>query len=162
MVAVPGRKPKPYIQAVREGTFRADRNKQGVRFAPTEVVEPRWAELLPGSDPDAKQARKDAADLWRRIVPALVFSAGLVDVQREPVIDLCVTWATIKQGVRILAREGHVVQGAHGKARHPWNTIVAQHRQHYRSLIGEFGLTPASATRITAPEPDLDDDDIWD
>ncbi|MBZ9638012.1 P27 family phage terminase small subunit [Streptomyces sp. PSKA30] len=161
-MAVAGRKPKPYIQAVREGTFRADRHKQGVRFAPSEAVEPDWEDVLPGDDEDAVYARETAAELWGRLVPALTFSAGLVDVQREPVIDLCVTWATIKMGVRILNREGHVVQGAHGKVRHPWNTIVAQHRQHYRSLIGEFGLTPASATRITAPEPDDEDDDIWD
>ncbi|MGW2232502.1 P27 family phage terminase small subunit [Streptomyces sp. NPDC001759] len=161
-MAVPGRKPKPYLAAVREGTFREDRNKQGVRFAPSEVVEPCWDELLPGADADAEQARRDAAELWERIVPALVFSAGLVDVQREPVIDLCVTWATIKQGVRVLNREGHVIPGAHGMVRHPWNSIVAQHRQHYRSLIGEFGLTPASATRITAPPRDDDDDDVFD
>jgi P27 family predicted phage terminase small subunit len=161
-MAVPGRKPKPYIQAVREGTFRADRNKVGVRFPPNDPVEPKWADLMPGQDPEVVRARKTAAELWARIVPALTYSAGLVDAQRETVTDLCITWATLKMGVRALALEGHVVQGAHGKARNPWVTIVNQHRQHFRSLVGELGLTPASAQRITAPEPDDEDDDIWD
>ncbi|MFF3337996.1 P27 family phage terminase small subunit [Streptomyces flavidovirens] len=161
-MAVAGRKPKPYIQAVREGTFRPDRQKEGMRFAPTEAVEPKWSDMLPGSDPEVVRARKTAAELWGRIVPALTHSAGLVDVQRETVTDLCLTWAWMVMGNRALAREGAIVQGAHGKVRNPWNTVVAQHRQHFRSLIGELGLTPASAQRITTPPPDDDEDDIWD
>ncbi|MFI6488266.1 P27 family phage terminase small subunit [Streptomyces sp. NPDC050564] len=161
-MAVAGRKPKPYIQAVREGTFRGDRQKEGVRFAPTDPVEPDWDDLLPGDDLEVVRARKTAAELWGRIVPALTYSAGLVDVQRETVTDLCVTWAWIVMGNRALAREGVIIDGDRGRARNPWCTVISQHRQHFRSLIGELGLTPASAQRITAPPQDDEDDDIWD
>lgn len=161
-MAVAGRKPKPYIQAVREGTFRADRQKEGVRFPPVDPVEPKWADLLPGSDTEVVRARKTAAELWGRIVPVLTHSVGLVDTQRETVADLCVTWAWIVMGNRTLARDGVVIEGAHGLVRHPWCTVLSQQRQHFRSLVGELGLTPASAQRIAAPQAAEDEDDIWD
>ncbi|MFF0746581.1 phage terminase small subunit P27 family [Streptomyces sp. NPDC004111] len=161
-MAVPGRKPKPYIAAVREGTFRPDRNKEGVRFPPVDPVEPRWADILPGPDPEVLRARKTAAELWGRLVPVLTYSAGLVDTQRETVTDYCVTWAWITMGNRALAREGVVIDGDRGKVRNPWCTVLSQQRQHFRSLTGELGLTPASAQRIAAPQPDDDDDDIFD
>lgn len=161
-MAVAGRKPKPYIQAVREGTFRADRQKEGVRFPPVDPVEPKWADLLPGSDPEVVRARKTAAELWRRIVPVLTHSVGLVDTQRETVTDLCLTWAWMVMGNRALAREGVIIQGAHGQVRNPWSTVLSQQRQHFRSLVSELGLTPASAQRIAAPQLPEDDDDIWD
>ncbi|MFJ3901785.1 hypothetical protein [Streptomyces sp. NPDC090025] len=46
-MAVPGQKPKPHIQAVREGTYRPDRNSEGARIAVAEPTEPDWDELLP-------------------------------------------------------------------------------------------------------------------
>ncbi|MFI9610364.1 P27 family phage terminase small subunit [Streptomyces sp. NPDC052023] len=161
-MAVPGRKPKPYIKAVREGTFRPDRQTEGVRFPPVDPVEPKWADLLPGADTEVVRARKTAAELWGRIVPVLRYTVGLTDTQRETVTDLCVTWAWIVMGNRAMAREGVVIQGAHGKVRNPWTTVLSQQRQHFRSLVGELGLTPASAQRIAAPEPDDEDSDIWD
>lgn len=115
-MAVVGRKPKPHIQAVREGTFRADRQKEGVKFPPVDPVEPRWSDLLPGPDPEVARARKTAAELWGRIVPVLTHSVGLVDTQRETVTDLCVTWSWIVMGNRALARDGVVVTGDRGRS----------------------------------------------
>lgn len=161
-MALPGPKPKPYIQAVRQGTFRADRQTEGVRFPPRDPVEPDWSELLPGALPETVQARETAAELWGRLVPVLKVSAGLVDTQRETVVDLCLTWATIVMGTRALAREGMVIDGFRGRVRNPWCTVLSQHRSHFRSLVGELGLTPASAQRIAMPQPDEDDDDIFD
>ncbi|WP_116214892.1 P27 family phage terminase small subunit [Streptomyces olivoreticuli] len=159
-MAVPGQKPKPHMQAVREGTFRADRNSEGARFAPLSPVEPDWSELLPGDF--AEDVRAKAADVWARTIPALVMSAGLTDPQRETAIEYCVTVARLWQAERELSRTGLVVETERGNVKSPWVTIAGQYRSHFRSLVGELGLSPASATRITPPESGGNDDGIFD
>ncbi|MGW3229427.1 P27 family phage terminase small subunit [Kitasatospora sp. NPDC001095] len=155
-----GRKPKPHLTALREGTFRADRHTEGARFEPVDPIEPDWFELLPGDQ--AEDVRQFAAGVWARVVPALVVSAGLVDSQREVATDFCVTAARIWQGERELSREGLVVETERGRVKNPWTTIVTGYRSHLRALVGELGLSPASATRITPPETGGDDDGIFD
>ncbi|MEW2034894.1 P27 family phage terminase small subunit [Streptomyces roseifaciens] len=159
-MTVPGQKPKPYIQAVREGTFRPDRHSEGARFAPLPPVEPDWSELLPGDD--SGDVRDKARDVWARTVPALVHSAGLSDPQRETAIEYCMTVARLWQAERELSRTGLVVETERGNVKSPWVTIAHQYRSHFRSLVGELGLSPASATRITPPESGGDDDGIFD
>ncbi|MCX4687237.1 P27 family phage terminase small subunit [Kitasatospora purpeofusca] len=158
---MPGRKPKPHISAVREGTYRADRHTEGARFAPADPAEPDWGELLPGDR--SEDVRGKAAEVWHRTVPALVVAAGLTDSQRETAIEYCVTVARLWQAERELSRHGLVVETERGNVKSPWVTIAHQYRSHFRALVGELGLSPASATRITPPETGGDDDgDIFD
>lgn len=160
-MAVPGQKPKPHIQAVREGTFRQDRNSEGARFSPAEPIEPDWSELLPGDS--SEDVRGKAADVWARTIPALVVAAGLTDSQRETAIEYCVTVARLWQAERELSRTGLVVETERGNVKSPWVTIAHQYRSHFRSLVGELGLSPASATRIAPPDFGGDDDgDVFD
>lgn len=157
-MAQPGAKPKPHLAAVREGTFRADRQSPGARFAPRDPVEPDWAELLPGeADVQAK-----AASVWAGTVPALILSAGLTDPQRETAIEYCIAAARIWQGERVLSREGMVTTTERGLVKHPWTTILNAYRAHFRSLTGELGLSPSSAARITPPDDQGDTDGVWD
>ena len=65
----------------------------------------------------------------------------------------------IHQGERAVSRDGMVVAGAMGgQVKNPWTTVLNQYRSHLRSLVGELGLSPAAATRITRPEAATDDD----
>ncbi|MFE1129618.1 P27 family phage terminase small subunit [Streptomyces albidoflavus] len=160
-VAVPGRKPKSHIAAVREGTFRPDRNTEGTQFAARDPIEPDWAELLPGAG--SADVRDKARDVWGRTIPALVAAAGLTDSQRETAIEYCLTVARLWQAERELSRQGLVVETERGNVKNPWVTIAHQYRSHFRSLVGELGLSPAAATRITPPDFGGDDDgDIFD
>ncbi|MFJ4794027.1 P27 family phage terminase small subunit [Kitasatospora purpeofusca] len=161
-MAVRGQKPKPHLQAIREGTFRPDRASEGASFAPTDPVEPDWLEIMPGRAGDIAAVREKAAEVWARTVPALVISAGLTDPQRETAIEYCVTVARLWQAERELSRSGLVVETERGNVKSPWVTIAHQYRSHFRSLVGELGLSPASATRITPPDPGGDDGDIFD
>ncbi|MGW1720785.1 P27 family phage terminase small subunit [Streptomyces sp. NPDC002156] len=145
------------MQAVREGTFRPDRNSEGARFTPLDPIEPDWSELLPGDS--SEDVRGKAADVWARTIPALVVSAGLTDPQRETAIEYCVTVARLWQAERELSRTGLVVETERGNVKSPWVTIAHQYRSHFRSLVGELGLSPASATRITPPEFSGGEDD---
>lgn len=157
-MARPGRKPKPHLQAVREGNPGRRPLREGVRLPPSNPVEPEWAELFPGDREAEDRARETALLLWRRLAPTLVRSAGLTVEQQETLTDFCVTWARIEQGERALSTEGVVVATERGMVKNPWVTVLNQYRSHFRSLIGELGLSPSAATRITAPEGPDDDD----
>ncbi|MFJ2568568.1 P27 family phage terminase small subunit [Streptomyces sp. NPDC087568] len=156
---------KPHLQAVREGTFRADRQTEGIRFAPSDPVEPDWKDLIPGAKPAAKRMRTDAADIWSRIVPGLIASAGLTDPQSLTAVEFVMTSAQLREVNRQIARDGMTIPGARGESmvRHPLLSSVPQMRMGLVRLAGELGLTPAAATKIIAPEGGPDSaDDIWD
>ena len=153
-----GRKPKPHMQVVREGNPGHRPVADSVTLPPSALREPDWAEIVPGDEDVAETAH----GLWTRLAPTLVRSVGLVGEQQEVLVDYCLTWARIVQNERGLSREGMLIPGAMGGlVKNPRTTVLNQYRSNLRSLIGELGLSPASATRITRPESD-DDDDIFD
>ena len=157
-MAVTGRKPKPYLQAVREGNPGQRKLSRGAVFS-GQLAEPDWLELLPGKG-EMQRARNVARELWRKLAPALARSAGLTGEMSETLTELCVCVARIDQGERDLSRRGVLVLGFAGMlVKNPWTTVLHQYRAHFRSLTGELGLTPAAATRIAAPAADDDADD---
>lgn len=157
-MARPGVKPKPALQVVREGNPGKRPVAEGIVLPPTALVEPKWSELFIGRRTEAVRARKTASDLWRKLAPTLSRSAGLVAEQQEVLVDFCVTWARIEQGERAISRDGMISVTERGLIRNPWSTVLNQYRSHMRSLIGELGLSPSAATRLTRPEAaDVDD-----
>lgn len=157
-MSVAGRKPKPYLQAVREGNPGKRKLDPGVVLS-GQLVEPDWLALLPGNG-EMLRVRNVARAMWRRLAPVLARSAGLSGEQAETLTDYCVTWARIDQGERALSRQGVLVPGFAGSlVKNPWTTVLHQYRSHFRSLVGELGLSPAAARRVSAPAPDDDDDD---
>ena len=149
----PGPKPKPALAVVREGNPGKRPVVDSVVLPPSALREPDWEKLL---DPEA---REDAAALWRQLAPTLARSVGLVGEQQVVLEDYCVTVARIRQGERAISRDGMVIPGAMGGlVKNPWTTVLNQYRPHLRALIGELGLSPASATRITRPESSDEDD----
>lgn len=153
-----GRKPKPHLQAVREGNPGKRPLAEGVKLPPSTPIEPSWLEIFPGDSDAEERVRETSRLLWRRLAPSLVRAMGLTAEQQETLTDFCVTWARIEQGERALSLEGVVVATERGMVKNPWVTVLNQYRSHYRSLIGELGLSPSAATRITAPEGSDDDD----
>lgn len=151
-MATPGRKPKPALAVVKEGNPGKRPIKDSVVLPPSEVVEPDWSAL-------EETVADEALALWRKLAPTLVRSVGLVGEQQVVLEEYCLTVARIRQGERAIASDGMVVPGAMGgTVKNPWTTVLNQYRSHLRSLTGELGLSPASATRITRPESSDDDD----
>lgn len=151
----PGPKPKPALAVVREGNPGKRAVKDSAQLPPSALREPDWSELLPGDDDVAATA----ARLWKRNAPTLARSVGLVGEQQEVLVDYCITWARIEQGEKAISRDGMIVAGMMGgSVKNPWTTVLNQYRSHLRALVGELGLSPASATRITRPESSDDDD----
>jgi P27 family predicted phage terminase small subunit len=132
--------------------------KDTLVLPPSALRQPDWLELLPCGDAEQERARETAAELWRRVAPALVRAAGLVGEQQEVLVEYCVVYARIVQGERALSREGIVVITERGRVKNPWTTVLNQYRANFRSLIGELGLSPSAATRLTRPPGDDEDD----
>ena len=151
-MARPGPKPKPALAVVREGNPGKRAVTDSVVLPPSALREPDWSTF-------EDEVAKDAANLWKQLAPTLARSVGLVGEQQVVLEDYCVTVARIRQGERAIAAEGMVIPGAMGgTVKNPWTTVLNQYRSHLRSLIGELGLSPASATRITRPESSDEDD----
>lgn len=154
-MATPGRKPKPTFQVVREGNPGKRPVKDAVVLPPSALREPDWSELLPGDT----RLQKRATDLWRKVAPTLARSAGLVGEQQEVLVDYCVTWVRIEQGERAISQDGMLIDGAMGGVvKNPWTTVLNQYRSHFRSLVGELGLSPSSAARLSRPEASDEED----
>jgi len=152
-MARPGPKPKPALAVVREGNPGKRPVVDSVVLPPSALREPDWPNLLDDG------AHQDAASLWRQLAPTLARSVGLVGEQQVVLEDYCVTVARIRQGERAISQQGMLIPGAMGSVvKNPWTTVLNQYRSHLRSLVGELGLSPASATRITRPESSNDDD----
>jgi P27 family predicted phage terminase small subunit len=152
-VATPGRKPKPALAVVKEGNPGKRRVKDSAKLPPSALREPDWSDMLD------KSVAAEASALWRQLAPTLSRAVGLVGEQQVTLEEYCITVARIRQGERAITRDGMVVDGAMGGVvKNPWTTVLNQYRSHLRSLTGELGLSPASATRITRPESSDDDD----
>ena len=159
----PGPKPKPYQAAVREGRTSHKPIVEGMVLPPSDLVQPDWDDLLPGRDKDAVRVRERCSQLWGQLADVLSLSAGLVRAQQFMLQDYCVTVARIEQAERHISRMGAVVQGERGAQRNPWLTLLNQYRGHLRTLTGELGLSPASASRIPGRADDTERDPFgWD
>ena len=154
-MATPGRKPKPALAVVKEGNPGKRPVRDSVVLPPSAVIEPDWSAL-------EESVAEEASMLWRKLAPTLIRSVGLVGEQQVTLEEYVLTVARIRQGERAIARDGMVIPGAMGGVvKNPWTTVLNQYRSHLRSLTGELGLSPASATRITRPES-ADEDDPFD
>lgn len=158
---VAGRKPKPALQVVREGNPGKRPVRDAVTLPPSALSEPDWHVPFAGNKRAMKRARATAHQLWTKLAPTLSRSAGLVGEQQEVLVDYIVTWCRIEQGEHALALDGVLVETERGWVKNPWTTVLNQYRSNLRSLIGELGLSPSAATRLSPPAGD-DDGDIFD
>lgn len=167
-MALPGPRPKPPLQVVREGNPSKKPVREGVRLPPSELVEPDWQETFPTVRGDKalqdvnRRCREVARREWRRVVPVLKFTAGLAEVDTQTVTDYCICVARIDQCEREISRRGLLMQGERGWQKNGATTVVGQYRQQLARYIGELGLSPSARGRLTPPEGDDDDDSVFD
>ena len=157
-MAVRGPKPKPTLQVVREGNPGRRPVKDSVVLSPSDLQEPEWGDWFPGGGSESSRAMLTSKRLWTKLAPTLSRSVGLVGEQQETLVEYCITYARIEQGERAISLNGMVVDTERGQVKNAWTAPLNQYRSHLRSLIGELGLSPASATRITRPASEDDDD----
>ena len=97
---------------------------------------------------------------WRRIVPELQQLGLLTRVDRAALAAYCACWSRwvtaereiSKHGLTVVTPNGYPVQSPHVNIS---NKALAQ----LKAFVQEFGLSPASRTRVSAvPQVDADDD----
>ena len=91
---------------------------------------------------------------WARIVPELEFMGLLTRIDRCALAAYCQTysrWATAEQQV---AKFGTIVKSPEKQfpMKSPYLTIADQAMDAMRRFLVEFGMTPASRTRIRVPQ----------
>jgi P27 family predicted phage terminase small subunit len=102
-MAVPGRKPKPALQVVREGNPGKRPVREGVKLPPAELVEPDWSSFFPASrlpakpraprgadDEELKEYRREVA-AWQRLklaIEAAEFGRGVASREWARVVPV--------------------------------------------------------------------------
>lgn len=138
-----GRKPKPTQLKVLEGNpGKRPLNAAEPQPRPERPTCPRW--LLP-------EAKRE----WRRIVPELARLGLLTIVDRAALAAYCQAYARWRQAEEELARLKNTVMATpSGYVQQlPQVTISQKERQLMKAFLTEFGLTPASRTRLSVEPP---------
>lgn len=99
---------------------------------------------------------------WKRIVPALREIGVLTLVDRAALAAYCQAWAELVDCTKVLQAEGRVAkepivdkEGEHIGDKIRAHPIVRMQRDAFsrlKTFLAEFGLTPASRSRIKVPE----------
>lgn len=120
-----------------------------------------WQRIKLAADGSAR-CRANAAREWRWVVPTLIRSAGLANVDRAVTADYCVTVARLAECERRMSLEGLIVMGQRGECRNPLTTVAAQYRTQLKTYIGELGLSPSARGRIEPPGDGDGEEDPFD
>jgi P27 family predicted phage terminase small subunit len=138
-------------------------------------VEPDWAALVGGVEhEDVIRLAETASAEWNRVVPVLD-QLGLLTALDAPVLtDYALCWARLVQCERALAADGLILEtwllDADGKrvrstlARNPVSVSAKEYRGQLRAYVAEFGLGPASRSRIhlQGDAADREDSSLYD
>jgi len=110
---------------------------------------PRWL---------SEEARRE----WRRVVPALAACGLLTVVDRAALEAYCVVYARWQKAEKALVDHGGLTfETATGYVQQRPEVAIANNAvKVMKELMGQFGMTPSSRTRVSVPvkEPDPRDD----
>ena len=85
---------------------------------------------------------------WRRVVPELMRLDILKAEDRASLAAYCETWATYKDAVQTVQREGLTIEAKQGRLAHPAVGIARNAGKELRAWAGQFGLTPSAENAL--------------
>lgn len=98
----------------------------------------------------------EARNEWDRITPELLRYGLISDADRAMVAMMCTTWAHYCEAEQMVERISASADAAASANRYPplarWITISARAVEIYKSLCTEFGMSPATRSRVMARE----------
>lgn len=144
-----GRKPVPTALKELRGTARAD------RVLKNEAQFPIPGRML--SPPEHLGA--DGEFLWRHL-GKLLLDAGLMSYGDTLALELmCIAYDRMTRANRKVKIDGEVMVSDKGNYyQNPWLSIANKAWDQVKSMLAEFGLTPAERTRVMAAVEDDEDD----
>lgn len=114
--------------------------------------EPRYAAKAP---PCPKHLTGEARKEWRRVSRELLAAKLLQVVDRAALAAYCQAWARWVDAELKMQEDGFRMVATTDKGYEhvsPWFQVSTQALKQMKAFLVEFGLTPASRTRIQAPE----------
>lgn len=142
---MPGPAPKPTALKRLEGNpGKRPLNDREPKPDAGEPTRPEW--VLP-------EAKRE----WRRVVPQLVALGLLTRIDRAALASYCQWWARWVQAERCLDKLGLTFETPNGYVQQRPEVAIAQKASdRCRQFAQEFGLTPASRSRISVSEPTVE------
>lgn len=137
-----GRKPVPTAIKELKGTARSDRVLRNEAKFP---VPERMLRVPSGLN-------EYGEELWRDL-GKLLLDAGLFTYGDKIALEmLCMAYGRMKYANEEMQKKGgEVLEGASGNLyQSPWLNIVNRAWDQVKHMLGEFGLTPAERTRVSA------------
>jgi P27 family predicted phage terminase small subunit len=136
-----GRKPKPTVLKVLQGN-------PGKR--PLNPHEPRPEPKLPQAPAHLSE---DAKKEWRRLGRQLLRMGLMTEIDRPALALYCQAWGRWLEAEDALKRYGVMVKSSAGfPVQSPYLAVANKAMEQMRSLLSEFGMSPASRTKVTAVE----------
>jgi P27 family predicted phage terminase small subunit len=122
---------------------------------PLNREEPRPAARLPQAPAHLSEAAKKE---WRRAGRTLLRLGLVTEMDRAAFALYCQAWGRWVEAEDALRRHGVMVRSPAGfPMQSPYLAVANRAMEQMRSLLSEFGMTPASRTRVHASADDEDD-----
>jgi P27 family predicted phage terminase small subunit len=100
----------------------------------------------------------EAKKEWRRIVPELEAVGLITRIDRAALAVYCQAWARWLEAEEALRKYGVMVKSPNGfPMQSPYLAVANKAIEQMRGLLTEFGMSPASRTRISVQEPSDED-----
>jgi P27 family predicted phage terminase small subunit len=91
---------------------------------------------------------------WDRLAAILRRNGLLTEVDGEALIKYCELYIMWKDASAKVRRDGVCLKGKYGPVQHPAFKAVIMLGAQIKTLLCEFGMTPASRTRVRVKEED--------
>ena len=146
-MAVRGRKPKPTALKQLEGNPGKRQLNEHEPVPPKSTVRcPAWLEA---------EAKKE----WKRLAPSLEAMGILTSVDITAFAGYCQAYARWTEAEEFITQHGSIFQTPSGYVQQvPQVSIAQQNLKIMQSFCSEFGLTPATRSRIIANSAGSDED----
>ena len=109
------------------------------------------AKPLPGRPTCPRHLSPEAKTEWRRMVRELEPLGLLTSLDRAALAAYCQAWARWAEAEEALRRHGMLVKSPSGYPMvSPYLSVANKALNQVRLLLGEFGLSPSSRSRVTA------------
>ena len=134
-----GRRPTPTALKLIQGN-------PGKR--PLNKAEPKVKVYAPSCPRHLKKAAKTE---WRRIAPILTNIGILSAIDRAALAGYCQAWGRWVEAEEKVSERGEVVKSSNGNIiQNPYLCVANRAMDNMRKFLIEFGMTPASRSRISA------------
>lgn len=148
---MPSPKAKPAALKLVEG--RAPGRDSGGR----PVQQPPAFKRLPPQKPD--DLSDDASELWDVMVAELSRLEIIREVDVGALRTCCESWARYREAVRLRQQHGITAETSQGRGVAPWIRVEEAASKDVRAWFAEFGLTPASESKLAKSDGDAGEHD---